>query len=326
MKRGWLGGMLLVTLFLSLVSLGLGRYQVSPPQVVEALFRPDGGLAATLIWQVRLPRVLLALMVGAGLGVAGAAFQGVFRNPLVAPDILGVAAGGGFGAALALLLGLSQALVQLSAFGFGLLAVSLTFLIARLDDRLSTFSLVLAGVIVGSFFAALISLLKYVADSYAKLPAIVFWLMGSLAGVRPAELGMSAPLILGGIVLLILLRWRFNLLSLGSETAQSLGLNTRRLYTVIVVCATLITAAIVAIAGVIGWVGLVVPHLCRLLLGADHRRLLPASALMGASFMLLVDDAARCLSSQEIPLGIVTALIGAPFFVYLLKRRGGEFD
>jgi len=326
MKRSGLFLLLLLTLATALLSLGLGRFPLSIGSILAALGGPDGSVASTLVWQIRLPRVLLALMVGAGLGVSGAAFQGVFRNPLVAPDILGVAAGGGFGAALALLLGGNHYMVQLAAFGFGLVAVGLTFLIARIGERISTYGLVLAGVIVGSFFAALISLLKYAADSYAKLPAIVFWLMGSLAGVRPVELGMSAPLILGGIAVLIMLRWRFNLLSLGSETAASLGLNTRALYAVIILCATMITAAVVAIAGVIGWVGLIVPHLSRLLVGSDHRRQLPASALIGASFMLLVDDLARCLSSQEIPLGIVTALIGAPFFVYLLKRRGSEFD
>lgn len=313
------------------ISLFLGRYHLPVGDVLHVLLHPlsnpagsDTHLAGVVLFQVRLPRILIAMLVGAGLGITGASFQGIFRNPLVSPYILGVSSGGGFGAALAILLFDDTRIIQLLAFVFGMVAVSITYFIARLGDRFSTYSLVLAGVVVGSFFSALISLLKYLADTYTKLPAIVFWLMGSLASVKIQDMTTTAPVILICIGLLISLRWRFNILSMGSDEAKSLGINTKALYIIIIVCSTMIAASIVAIAGIIGWVGLVVPHLCRMIVGADHERLIPASALMGSAYMLLVDDLARIASAQEIPLGIVTAIIGAPFFAYLLKRSKGE--
>ncbi len=322
-------GILNICIFL--LSLFLGRYHIPAGEVLSALSHPfsshsgdTGHLQNIVLFHVRLPRILIAMLVGAGLGITGASFQGVFRNPLVSPYILGVSSGGGFGAALAILLFSSTSMIQLFAFIFGMLAVSITYFVARLGDRLSTYSLVLAGVVVGSFFAALISLLKYVADTYTKLPAIVFWLMGSLASVKLEDMYTTAPVIIICVVLLIMLRWRFNILSLGSDEAKGLGINTSRLYIIIVTCSTLIAASIVAIAGIIGWVGLVVPHLCRMIVGADHNKLIPASALMGSAYMLLVDDLARMIAGQEIPLGIVTAIIGAPFFAYLLKRSQGD--
>ncbi len=314
-----------------LASLFLGRYHIPAPEIVNAILHPlspaaegEARLAGVVLFQVRIPRILMAMLVGAGLGITGASFQGIFRNPLVSPYILGVSSGGGFGAALAILLFDDVRVIQLLAFVLGMIAVSITYLIARLGGRFSTYSLVLAGVVVGSFFSALISLLKYVADTYTKLPAIVFWLMGSLASVKISDMTTTAPVILVCIGLLVALRWRFNILSLGSDEARALGINTRALYAIIVVCSTLIAASIVAIAGIIGWVGLVVPHLCRMMVGADHQKIIPASALMGSAYMLLVDNLARTASAQEIPLGIVTAIIGAPFFAYLLKRSQGE--
>jgi iron complex transport system permease protein len=323
--------LLAVNVAVFLISLFLGRYHIPAGDLWNALLHPlscspgsDSHLAGIVLFQVRIPRILIAMLVGAGLGITGASFQGIFRNPLVSPYILGVSSGGGFGAALAILLFDDTRIIQLLAFVFGMVAVSITYFIARLGDRFSTYSLVLAGVVVGSFFSALISLLKYMADTYTKLPAIVFWLMGSLASVKIEDMATTAPVILICVGLLIGLRWRFNVLSLGSDEAKSLGVNTRVLYAVIVVCSTLIAASIVAIAGIIGWVGLVVPHLCRMIVGADHEKLIPASALMGSAYMLLVDDLARITAAQEIPLGIVTAIIGAPFFAYLLKRSQGE--
>lgn len=323
--------LLALNAFFFLVSLFLGRYSIPADKVWEVIRHPlsyalneQTHLAGIVLFQVRLPRILIAMLVGAGLGITGASFQGIFRNPLVSPFILGVSSGGGFGAALAILLFDDSRMIQIFAFFFGMIAVSITYFIARLGDRFSTYSLVLAGVVVGSFFSALISLLKYVADIYTKLPAIVFWLMGSLASVKTSDMMTTAPVIIICVGMLIALRWRFNILSLGSDEAKGLGINTMALYGIIITCSTLIAASIVAIAGIIGWVGLVVPHLCRMIVGADHERLLPASALMGSAYMLVVDDLARIITTQEIPLGIVTAIIGAPFFAYLLKRSQGE--
>ncbi|MEN6447755.1 MAG: iron ABC transporter permease [Syntrophaceae bacterium] len=322
--------LVLLNVFMFFLSLFLGRYAIPPSEVASALCSPffslgekPTHLTQIVIFHVRLPRVLIAMLVGAGLGITGASFQGVFRNPLVSPYILGVSSGGGFGAALAILLFDSTGMIQLLAFVFGLVAVGITFLIARIGDKISTYSLVLSGVVVGAFFSALISLLKYVADIYTKLPAIVFWLMGSLASVKIEDLLTTAPVIIIGTAVLIMLRWRFNILSLGSTEAQGLGINTKALYLVIITCSTLIASSIVAIAGIIGWVGLVVPHLCRMMVGADHSKLLPASALMGSAYLVMVDDVARMITGQEIPLGIVTAIIGAPFFAYLLNRNHG---
>ncbi len=329
--RHYLSSLVALNVVIFLVSLFLGRYRIPISEVLSVLAHPLSSsideathLENIVLFHVRLPRILIAMIVGAGLGITGASFQGIFRNPLVSPYILGVSSGGGFGAALAILLFSDTKMIQLFAFVFGMIAVTITYLIARLGDRLSTYSLVLAGVVVGSFFSALISLLKYVADTYTKLPAIVFWLMGSLASVKIDDLLTTAPVIIFCIIVLIMLRWRFNILSLGTDEAKELGINTSVLYIIIITCSTLIAASIVAIAGIIGWVGLVVPHLCRMMVGADHDRLLPASALMGSAYMLVVDDLARMITGQEIPLGIVTAIIGAPFFAYLLKRTNGD--
>jgi len=329
--RMYIPALIAVNLALLVISLFLGRYQIPVEKVMSVMMHPTASASGEqtripfiVLFQVRLPRIIIAMLIGAGLGITGASFQGVFRNPLVSPFILGVSSGGGFGAALAILLFDDTRMIQVFAFFFGMIAVCITYLIARLGDRFSTYSLVLAGVVVGSFFSALISLLKYVADTYTKLPAIVFWLMGSLASVKVEDMFTTGPVIIICVGLLIALRWRFNILSLGSDEAKGLGINTAALYGIIITCSTLIAASIVAIAGIIGWVGLVVPHLCRMIVGADHARLLPASALMGSAYMLVVDDLARTITAQEIPLGIVTAIIGAPFFAYLLKRSQGE--
>ncbi len=330
-SRNYIIPLVILNIFMLVVSLFIGRYTIPFTEVLSVLSHPfalqssdTGHLQYIVLFHVRLPRILIAMLVGAGLGITGASFQGIFRNPLVSPYILGVSSGGGFGAALAILLFNETSMIQLFAFVFGMIAVSITYFVARLGDRLSTYSIVLAGVVVGSFFAALISLLKYVADTYTKLPAIVFWLMGSLSSVKLQDMYTTAPVIIICIVILVMIRWRFNVLSLGSDEAKGLGINTRKLYLIIITCSTLIASSIVAIAGIIGWVGLVVPHLCRMLVGADHNKLIPASALMGSVYMLVVDDLARIIAGQEIPLGIVTAIIGAPFFAYLLKRSQGD--
>ena len=252
---------------------------------------------------------------------AGASFQGLFRNPLVSPDILGVASGAGFGAALGILISGDPRVIQVSAFIFGIVAVAVTYGISRVYRNSSTLILVLGGIVVGSVFSALLSLTKYVADPYDTLPAIVFWLMGSLSTVSNADLLAVAPPILLGGLCLFLIRWRINLLSVGEEEAQALGVDTKKMTAAIIVASTVVTASAVCISGIIGWVGLVVPHIGRMLVGPDFRRLIPVSAVLGASFLLVVDDIARTLTAAEIPLGVLTALIGAPFFAYLLTRK-----
>lgn len=280
-----------------------------------------GASEQTVIFQIRLPRVIAAMLVGGGLALAGASFQGLFRNPLVSPDILGVASGAGFGAALGILISGDPRVIQVSAFIFGIVAVAVTYGISRVYRNSSTLILVLGGIVVGSVFSALLSLTKYVADPYDTLPAIVFWLMGSLSTVSNADLLAVAPPILLGGLCLFLIRWRINLLSVGEEEAQALGVDTKKMTAAIIVASTVVTASAVCISGIIGWVGLVVPHIGRMLVGPDFRRLIPVSAVLGASFLLVVDDIARTLTAAEIPLGVLTALIGAPFFAYLLTRK-----
>ncbi|HNR96650.1 MAG: putative ABC transporter permease protein [Chloroflexi bacterium ADurb.Bin180] len=314
-------------------SLFLGRYPVSPATMVRALAsrvlpiaRDWGPTVETVIFNIRVPRVILAMCVGAGLSICGAAFQGMFQNPLVSPDILGVTAGGGFGAALAILLSGRAAMIQLSAIVFGIIAVVLTYLISRVYKTTPTLMLVLAGIVVGSIFSALLSLAKYVADPRDKLPTITFWLMGSLATVSRSDVVSTAPPVLVGMLALLLVRWRINLLSMGDAEARALGVNTEVLKTIIIVASTVITACSVSVCGVIGWVGLVIPHIGRMLVGPDHRVLLPASLALGAIYLTLIDDVARSLMGAEIPLGILTAIIGAPFFALMLRRTKGGWS
>lgn len=311
----------------------IGRYPVAPHAVLGILaakivpltpFWPPE--AETVVLNIRLPRILAAMMVGAALSGSGAAFQGVFRNPLASPDILGVSAGAGFGAALALLLGLNEAAVQMSAFLFGLAAVFATHGIAswRGGQGDAVLVTVLAGIIITTVFTAGISLAKYVADPANTLPAIVFWLMGSLASVGFADLGPAAAPMGLGLAVLIALRWRLNVLSFGDEEARALGVDAARTRLAVVVAATLVTAAAVAVSGIVALVGLVVPHLARLMVGPNHRPLLPACIMLGAASLLTVDDLARGMAAGEVPLGILTSLIGAPFFLCLVlnSRKG----
>ena len=285
------------------------------------LDRFPGSLPHTVIFQIRLPRIAAAALVGGGLSLAGCSLQGLFRNPLVSPDILGVASGAGFGAALGILISGHPVVVQLSSFFFGLLAVSITYGLGRAYRSGTILILVLSGIMIGALFSALLSLVKYVADPYDTLPAIVFWLMGSLASVTGRDLYLSGPPIMAAGLILLVLRWRINLMSLGDDEARSLGVDVRKMTRIIVVCATIITAAAVCLSGIIGWVGLVVPHIGRLLVGPDFKKLAPASALIGAAYMMVVDNISRTVFSTEIPLGILTAIIGAPVFAYLLTKK-----
>lgn len=320
-----------VFLAVLLGSLLVGRYALSPGQLVHMLWARISGGAADwpisddkVVFAVRLPRVAAAALAGAALAVSGAAYQGMFRNPMVSPDILGASTGAGFGAAVAILLGAGYFGISAAAFCCGLLAVAAAWLVSRLSKSHQTVALILAGMMISSLFSAGTSFVKLVADTQQQLPAITYWLMGSLSSIKDKDvLFLSIPVTLGMVPLLVL-RWRMNLLTLGEEEAQSMGVNTRRLRGVVIVCATLLTSASVAVSGMIGWVGLVIPHFCRMLFGYDYRRLIPAGALFGAAFLLAVDDIARLVTTGELPLGILTAFVGAPLFLYLIATGGGR--
>ena len=314
-------------------SLFVGRFVIAPAEVARILWAQFFPIEhdwpasiETIVMQIRLPRSIMALFVGAGLAVSGAAYQGMFRNPLVSPDILGVTAAAGFGAAVALLASRSAFELQLIAFTCGLLGVALTYLVARIYRSTPVLMLVLSGVVVAAFFSALLSGAKYVADPESKLPAITYWLLGSLNGASSRSLAMALPPIIAGGVGLMFVRWQLNVLSMGDEEARSLGVRTELLKGIVIVCTTLITAASVSVCGIVGWVGLVVPHLGRMLVGPDHRALLPATLSIGATYLLFIDGVARTAVATEIPLGILTALIGAPFFAYLLRRTRGSWQ
>jgi len=274
---------------------------------------------------IRLPRCLMAIIVGMGLSVSGAVYQALFRNPLVSPDILGVAAGCTFGAALGLILpGHNFSLVPLFAFAFGLLAVAMTVGIARLISVKPVIVLVLAGMVILSFFNALLMVLKYFSDPYDELPSIVFWIMGSLSRVTWHDLILITPVVGGGLIFFMLMRFRLNILSLGDIPAKSLGLNPARFRLILIVLSSFIVALTVAGCGQICWIGLIVPHMARTLFGPDHKRMLPATALLGAIFLLAADGLARSVSGTEIPVGIITALTGAPIFALLLYKNRGS--
>jgi iron complex transport system permease protein len=310
-----------------LLGLAVGPYPLSLADVLHAAARAfgvDHGAPTPgeiVFGRVRLPRVAAGMLVGAALAGAGTTYQTLFRNPLVSPDILGVATGAGLGAVAGILLSLPVAGIQGLAFVGGLATVGLVYVIAaalRGHDR--TLVLVLGGVVVGALAGACISLVKILADPYDQLPAITFWLLGSLAGVKLVDLATVAPLVLAGLVPLVLFRWRIGVLSLGDDEARSLGVDVFRLRALVIGAATLMTASVVAVSGVIGWVGLMIPHIARMLVGPNFSRLLPASMLLCASFMLIVDTAARSIARVETPLGILTAVLGAPFFLWLLAR------
>ena len=310
----------------------MGQYTISLPDffsIIASKFQGtmDGSLetAGFVIFQVRIPRVILAAMVGAGLSISGSALQGTFQNPLVSPDLLGVCSGSGFGAALGILVSGGAGLFPpVLSLVFGLTSVLLVFFLSGARNNSETLSVVLGGIIVSSIFSALISLIKYAADSSETLPAITFWQMGSFANATYSDIHLAFAPVVCGSAGLYLLRWKINLLSLGDEDCYTLGINPNRTRWLVILLSTITTAGCVTVSGVIGWVGLVIPHICRRLVGVNHGCLLPASCLTGAIFMILVDTAARNLTAAEVPIGILTALIGAPFFAIIYNRRRKE--
>lgn len=321
-----IAGLAAALLSLMLFAVSVGPYPVTVPEIFSALGRYFSGTAGpgtqqidTVLFSVRIPRVVAAVLVGASLAAAGTVYQGLFRNPLVSPDILGVSTGAGLGAAIGILLSLPVIAIQGFAFIGGMATVIMVYLVATaVRGHEPTLVLVLAGVVLGSLAGACISLIKILADPYDQLPAITFWLLGSLASTNSDDVWSALPAVLVGLVPLILLRWRMNLMALGDEEATALGIDPRRLRVVFIAAATLMTASVVAISGVIGWVGLVMPHIARLVVGPNFDRLLPAAMLMGATYLLLVDTLARTMSETETPLGILTAFVGAPVFLWLL--------
>ena len=309
-----------------IIGLAVGRIGIGIDDVFGAIGRLFSGQEAAgmndvVIRSMRLPRLLLSALAGAGLAVSGAIFQGLFSNPLATPDTLGVASGSGFGAVLAMLLGFNMTGIQLLAVAFGIIAVLMTALFGKTapEDRIN---MVLAGIMVGSLFSALISLVKFTADTESQLPAITYWLLGGMDGAGYGTLALGAPPIIICLVFFFLIRYRTNLLPLNEDEARSMGVNIKKLRAFCIVGATMITASCVSMCGQVGWVGLIVPHFCRMVFGSNNVKLIPASISIGAGFMMIVDTLARTVSPKEIPISVLTAIIGAPFFILMLRKRG----
>lgn len=324
----------LIAVFIAaiLVSVVLGRYSLTIEEFLKVIWskmpfvdmeRTWEVAAEKVLFEIRLPRIEAAILIGAALSMAGVCYQGMFRNPLVSPDILGASTGAGFGAALAILLGAGYFAISTSAFIFGMAAVALAYVVSRLSRTNETLAMILGGMVISSLFSAGTSFIKLVADTDDELPAITYWLMGQLSSIKQEDLLFIIVPMAIGMIPLFLVRWRLNLLTIEEETSKSVGINITLLRLVVVVSATLLTASAVSVSGMIGWVGLVIPHFCRMIFGYDYRRLIPATALFGAAFLLIVDDIARLATTAEIPIGILTSFVGAPLFIYLLLTTGG---
>lgn len=318
-----------VLLAVAIAALCMGRFELTVMQVFAVLM-PDGWTSIeptrmmdNIVLNVRLPRVCLAIIAGAGLAMSGAAFQALFANPLAAPDTLGVATGASFGAVLGILWGWSGMGIQVMSLIAGLSAVFFVIMISRVRNVSSILMIILSGMVVGALFSALVSLVKYAADPQDVLPSITFWMMGALTGATKQSVLAGTPMVLLGMIVLWLLRWRLNVTTLPTDEAASLGIPVKRIRAGVIVAATMITASVVSMCGLIGWVGLLVPHAARMVFGANNRYVLPASMVMGALFMLVIDTVARTATQSEIPVSILTAVVGAPFFIYLLRRTGG---
>ncbi len=327
LKLHWKILLIIMPIAALFIALCIGRISISPSEVFDTImskFSSDYEVSQIMyktIWTIRMPRILLAILVGAGLSCAGCAFQSLFANPLATPDTLGVASGSSFGAALGILLGLGMVGMQLTSLAFGAVAVFLTWLSGSGKGR-GLGSIVLSGIMIGSLFTALVSLVKFVADDESQLPSITYWLMGGLDKANYTSLLFGAPAIIVGIVIMFLLRWRMNLLPLSDDEAKASGVNIRLLRIIIIICATAITASCISLCGQVGWVGLLIPHMCRMAFGGNHLSIIPASISFGAVFMIVVDTIARTATAAEIPVSILTAIVGAPFFIFLMRRNG----
>ncbi|MBO4291190.1 MAG: iron ABC transporter permease [Lachnospiraceae bacterium] len=324
-------GLLILTVICSMIA---GRFSISVSEIRQILQGegrdPYSALynARTVLFESRIPRIAASAVIGASLSCAGAAYQGIFHNPVVSPDILGAGTGAAFGAVLAIYFGAGTAVIQLSAFLFGLLAVGAAYLLGSAiagKTGISTITLVLTGMVTGSLFSAFISIIKFIGDPYDTLPTITFWLMGGLTYVTGHDVLMMLIPFAAGMIPLFFFRWRLNVLSLDEEEAKAMGVNTSMLRVLFILCATLISSSSVAVGGMIGWVGLIVPHISRMITGPDYTKLIPCSLLIGAEFLMIVDDLSRCLSAAELPLGVLTSVVGAPFFLWLMYRGRRSF-
>lgn len=322
MKKHNIAIFALIFIFALIISFAIGRYSISPISLLKALFGfTITAQEKTIIFNLRLPRIIIATFLGAGLSLSGLVYQGIFQNPMVSPDLLGSTSGAGFGAALAILLGLSYLEITLVSFLFGILAVSFVLLISSRVRGNPTLTLVLSGMMVSSVFSALISFIKLIADPEEALPQITYFLMGSLSSVRKEDILPVVILIVIAIVPIVILRWSLNIMTQGEEEAKALGVNTKAVRLASIISATIVTATATSLCGMISYVGLVIPHLVRMITGCDYRKTVPASILLGSSFLLLVDTISRSIATVELPIGILTSLIGAPFFLYLIIRE-----
>ena len=322
MKKHNIAIFVFIFIFALIISFAIGRYSISPISLLKALFGfTITAQEKTIIFNLRLPRIIIAAFLGAGLSLSGLVYQGIFQNPMVSPDLLGSTSGAGFGAALAILLGLSYLEITLVSFLFGILAVSFVLLISSRVRGNPTLTLVLSGMMVSSVFSALISFIKLIADPEEALPQITYFLMGSLSSVRKEDILPVVILIVIAIVPIVILRWSLNIMTQGEEEAKALGVNTKAVRLASIISATIVTATATSLCGMISYVGLVIPHLVRMITGCDYRKTVPASILLGASFLLLVDTISRSIATVELPIGILTSLIGAPFFLYLIVRE-----
>lgn len=316
---------LLIILFVLIVlTLCIGKYEVSPLECLSILFnlnKNSSEMTINVIWGLRLPRILGAILVGAALSISGSAYQGIYRNPLISPDFLGVSSGACIGAAIAILLSLPSSLISLFAFIGGIIAVIITSLIPTFIKNRSNIMLILSGIIVSSLMSSILGLLKFIADPESELASITYWTMGSFSYVSLQEIIPMILILVPSIIILILLSWWIDVVSIGENEAKSLGANTKLIKTIVIVCATLLTSGSVCLAGTIGWVGLIIPHFSRLLVGSSNKKVIPISALLGSIFMLLVDTLTRTIGIIEMPVSIMTGIIGAPFFIWLLIKR-----
>lgn len=329
----WVKVLLVVALILTMViSFALGQYNLSPMELIEGIhrhFADPASIAAdpslksidNVIFKIRFPRICLVVLVGAALAVAGASYQGMFKNPLVSPDILGASSGASLGACLALLLNMPNYLIQLMAFAGGMIAVGLAVGINKFVRSDPILGLVLGGILVSSLFESGTSLVKLVADAQDQLPAITFWLMGSFNTVNNSQLIAAIIPMIAGFLILILASWQLNVLSFGDEEARALGVNTRRTRIIVIFASTLLTSVSVAVAGIVGWIGLVIPHLARAIVGPNYKVLLPTSMFVGGIYLLIIDNFSRLLTTTEIPIGILTAIVGVPFFIFIFKQN-----
>lgn len=334
-KKNFYKFIFFIILFLVVIvlSFSVGRYPIKFYDVIKVIlnklnvyFISINETSETIIWNIRIPRVLAAILIGAGISTSGALFQGLFKNPMVSPDMLGATQGSAFGAALGILLSLNFYLITVMSFITGLISVTITYIISKIFKSDRILGLVLAGIMIGSIFSSGISFIKLIADTENQLPGITYWLMGSLASIKIVDVKFIFLPIIFGLIISNLYKWEINIFTMGEEEAKSLGVNTEMVRMIIIFVATLMTASSVSVSGVIGWIGLIIPHFTRLIFGDDYRNVIPASGIIGATFLLVVDGFCRNLATSEIPIGILTSFIGAPIFLFLIYKKGKVYD